>query len=76
MSRVLEERPIEPLVYEEIEVVEDYPKERQQSSRPKSDMRIRSGEKSGCNLSVMEVREEKGKKVLGKFTNSIFVVIR
>ncbi len=79
MFCILEERPIEPMVYEEIEIVEDYceeqPQQQQQPSQPTSGVRIRSGEKSGCNLSVMEVREEKEKKVRGKCTNLISVVI-
>ncbi len=66
MFNVLEERPIEPMVYEEIEVVENYheeQREKQPSQPPSSGVRIRGGE-SGCNLSVMEVKEEQGKKVV------------
>ncbi len=60
MFRVLEERSIEPMIYEEIEAVENhhYDKDQQQSLRPPISVTTRGGDESNCkNTSVMEVRD-------------------
>ncbi len=58
MFNVLEERPIEPIVYEEIEIIEschdDEQRKKQLYQPPAARVRCGGGE-SGSNLSVMEV---------------------